>query len=64
MNDLRTNGIEDFPRFGARARILGRFERDLRDWLATPEGRFAVWRAAGAVPPAPPAGDPAREASR
>ena len=24
---------------------LGRFERDLRAWLETPEGRFAAWRA-------------------
>jgi len=32
-----------FPRAGFRARVWRRFERDLRAWLATPEGRFAVY---------------------
>jgi hypothetical protein len=36
---------EDFPRAGSRARRLQRFERDLRAWLRTPEGRFATWEA-------------------
>jgi hypothetical protein len=36
---------EDFPQAGARARRFKRFERDLQAWLATPEGRFATWRA-------------------
>jgi hypothetical protein len=35
----------DFPRAGYRARRWQRFERDLRAWLATPDGRFARWRA-------------------
>lgn len=35
----------DFPLVGARARRWGRFERDLSAWLASPEGRFAAWRA-------------------
>ncbi|MGH2451040.1 MAG: hypothetical protein ACRDGE_07190 [Candidatus Limnocylindria bacterium] len=34
---------EAFPRAGFRARLWRRFERDLRAWLATPEGRFAVY---------------------
>jgi hypothetical protein len=25
--------------------MLKRFERDLRSWLETPEGRFAAWHA-------------------
>jgi hypothetical protein len=36
---------EEFPRHGARARLLGRFDRDFRVWLDTAEGRFAVWQA-------------------
>jgi hypothetical protein len=36
---------DDFPRTGSRARRMQRFERDLRAWLATPEGRFATWAA-------------------
>lgn len=46
MRQLRTGDTTDFPRFGARARAWSRFERDLRAWLETPEGRFATWRAA------------------
>jgi len=57
MRDLRTDDHPSvFPRHGARARIWSRFERDLRAWLETPEGRFAAWRAeqaAGAPAPAP-----------
>jgi hypothetical protein len=34
-----------FPSAGARARRWSRFERDLRAWLATPEGAFATWLA-------------------
>jgi hypothetical protein len=40
---------EDFPAVGARARAFKRFERDLESWLATAEGRFAIWRARRAV---------------
>jgi hypothetical protein len=36
---------EGFPTVGSRARMLKRFERDLRRWLETPEGRFAAWHA-------------------
>ena len=36
---------EQFPRVGARARCLKRFERDLEAWLDTPAGRFAAWHA-------------------
>lgn len=40
------SGPDDgFPRHGARARLLGRFDRDFRAWLDTAEGRFAVWQA-------------------
>lgn len=34
-----------FPVHGSRARLIGRFERDLRAWLDTADGRFAVWLA-------------------
>jgi hypothetical protein len=40
---------EHFPAAGARARRFKRFERDLQAWLATPEGRFAAWRARRSV---------------
>ena len=33
------------PTAGFRARRWNRFERDLRAWMASPEGRFAEWRA-------------------
>lgn len=39
----------DFPIAGFRARRWLRFERDLHAWLASPEGRFAHWRARQAV---------------
>lgn len=39
------HGDDIFPSHGARARLLGRFERDLHAWLDTAEGRFAVWLA-------------------
>jgi hypothetical protein len=45
MKEVRTDDREAFPQYGARARLWGRFERDLREWLETPEGRFAAWRA-------------------
>jgi hypothetical protein len=35
--------LEEFPTCGFRARRWMRFERDLYDWLETPEGRFALW---------------------
>jgi hypothetical protein len=44
----------DFPLVGARARCLNRFERDLRTWLATPEGRFAAYEAKRVVECATP----------
>jgi len=37
--------LADFPATGFRARTLARFERDLRAWLGTSEGRFASWSA-------------------
>jgi hypothetical protein len=45
MKEVRTDDREAFPQYGARGRLWGRFERDLREWLETPEGRFAAWRA-------------------
>jgi hypothetical protein len=41
--------VEAFPSAGFRARRWLRFERDLRLWLETPEGRFARWCAEVAV---------------
>ena len=41
--------LADFPTTGFRARTLARFERDLRSWLDTSEGRFASWTAARQV---------------
>ena len=40
---------QDFPLVGARARQFKRFERDLADWLETPEGRFAAWYARAVI---------------
>ncbi|MCK9250376.1 MAG: hypothetical protein M0P31_15555 [Solirubrobacteraceae bacterium] len=49
-----------FPQTGYRARRWSRFERDLHEWLDTPTGRFACWRARVAVngtcAPQPPGG--------
>jgi hypothetical protein len=45
------------PAAGYRARRWNRFERDLRDWLASPDGRFAEWRAQVAVAGDAPKGD-------
>lgn len=53
MHDERTLTETDFPQFGARARCWRRFEDDLRGWLATPEGRFATWRAERRLEDAP-----------
>ncbi|HSJ74566.1 MAG TPA: hypothetical protein VK904_09625 [Miltoncostaeaceae bacterium] len=53
MQEVRTGDREQFPRYGARARLWGRFERDLREWLETPEGRFAAWRARAGASEAP-----------
>ena len=53
MQRMRTDDCEEFPLYGARARLWGRFERDLREWLETPEGRFAAWRARAGAPDAP-----------
>jgi hypothetical protein len=45
MREVRTSDPAVFPEFGARARAWGRFERELRAWMESPEGRFAEWRA-------------------
>ena len=45
MNAVSPEERADFPHAGYRARRWQRFERDLRDWLDTPDGRFASWRA-------------------
>ncbi len=37
------------PAAGFRARRWNRFERDLHEWMSSPEGRFAEWRAKVAV---------------
>jgi hypothetical protein len=42
---MRVVPKDEFPRAGSRARRMQRFERDLRAWLLTPEGRFAAWEA-------------------
>ena len=52
MQQVRTNDRDGFPQYGARARLWGRFERDLREWLETREGRFAAWRARAGTPEA------------
>ena len=43
--DAPVDELTDFPRAGARARCMQRFERDLSAWLESSEGRFAVWLA-------------------
>jgi hypothetical protein len=45
------------PAAGFRARRWNRFERDLRTWMESPEGRFAAWRAQSAVLGAEPRTD-------
>jgi hypothetical protein len=45
MRRVPIEELEEFPRAGSRARRFKRFERDLEAWLATPDGRFAVWQA-------------------
>lgn len=47
-NELSEHVVE-LPRAGVRARRIARFERELARWLATDEGRFAVWCAARSV---------------
>jgi hypothetical protein len=53
----------EFPHVGFRARRWQRFERELRTWMTTPEGRFAVWRAQreAAAEPALRAGSPSTD---
>ncbi len=58
MRDVRISEPEPFPQFGARARVWGRFERDLRAWLETPEGRFAAWEASLTVRDVAPRPEP------
>jgi hypothetical protein len=45
MSPVPLQEREGFPHAGFRARRWLRFERDLNAWLATPDGRFAAWRA-------------------
>jgi hypothetical protein len=35
----------ELPRAGVYARQLARFERDFARWMATDDGRHALWRA-------------------
>jgi hypothetical protein len=56
---VTTEEREGFPTVGSRARMLKRFERDLRSWLETPEGRFAAWHAQQVVDEPQPAPEPA-----
>ncbi len=53
MNDATTEHTEEFPTVGFRARRWQRFERDLEEWLLTPEGRFTAWCAQQAVSTTP-----------
>lgn len=43
MFETTIEHTEEFPVVGFRARRWLRFERDLHDWLQTPEGRFNAW---------------------
>jgi hypothetical protein len=43
MHDTTIEHSEEFPSVGFRARRWQRFERDLGEWLQTPEGRFTAW---------------------
>lgn len=45
MRHRTRSSSDNFPLHGARARLLGRFERDFAQWLDTSDGRFAVWQA-------------------
>lgn len=45
------------PTAGFRARRWNRFERDLRTWMESPEGRFSAWRAQTAIDAPRPARD-------
>ena len=58
--DAPVDELTDFPRAGARARCLQRFERDLGAWLESSEGRFAVWLAEVSRPGDAPADDDLR----
>lgn len=49
MQREQTPTHDGIPACGFRARRWARFERDLEDWLSTPEGRFAQWRAVHAI---------------
>lgn len=49
MKAMPNEEQQDFPAVGSRARAFKRFERDLEAWLATAEGRFAVWYARAAI---------------
>ncbi|MGD9694295.1 MAG: hypothetical protein AB7V42_01375 [Thermoleophilia bacterium] len=45
MREARSDADIDYPQFGARARCWRRFERGFEEWLATPDGAFALWSA-------------------
>ncbi|HST42315.1 MAG TPA: hypothetical protein VLK58_22545 [Conexibacter sp.] len=64
MSEITIEHTEDFPLVGFRARRWLRFERDLHEWLETPEGRFTAWCAREQVAHAPAApldsSDPSR----
>jgi hypothetical protein len=49
MMGMPDDELHEFPHVGARARAFRRFERDLEHWLATAEGRFAVWYARAVI---------------
>jgi hypothetical protein len=49
MDSMPEDERQDFPLVGARARAFKRFERDLAAWLASAEGRFAVWYARASI---------------
>ena len=55
--DAPVDELTDFPRAGARARCLLRFERDFGAWLDSPEGQFAAWLAEVSRPADAPADD-------
>lgn len=64
MSEITIEHTEDFPAVGFRARRWLRFERDLNDWLETPEGRFTAWCARQQVSPLPAASLDSSDASR
>ncbi|HEY4280833.1 MAG TPA: hypothetical protein VGM91_21630 [Conexibacter sp.] len=49
MHNTTIDRPDDFPTVGYRAHRWQRFERDLAEWLQTPEGRFTAWCASQLV---------------